>query len=352
MRKAMNKGKGFWDKLYRKVHYFCFQKMGMEGSRIIYPSYWHYRLYKRKKILLEDQKPTFFLTAEPNKGAGIGHQIDGWAAGYLWAKQWNIPYAYSSFPDENWDKMLGFGESMISSEELIRKRHYKKRRLPYFKYGKEEETREICDIIYSYAGKKVVFFLELDQFCDFQHEAGEDFRRLFMNAKARNTDPKIYQDDNLSIALHIRRGDIANEQGCVLEKHRQRWLDNVYYIKVVEQIMEMLPEAEKKRIKIYLFSQGTIKDFQDFEIFENISYCLEYTAQDTFAALTKADILVTGKSSFSYNAALISSKIKICPENFWGKYPDGKEWILLDDTGGINGQNRERLLTLINETGK
>ena len=57
------------------------------------------------------------------------------------------------------------------------------------------------------------------------------------------------------------------------------------------------------------------------------NYCL----RNTFLHFVYADLLITSKSSFSYKAALINRGIKLCPKQFWHKYPkNNKNWVLID----------------------
>lgn len=89
-------------------------------------------------------------------------------------------------------------------------------------------------------------------------------------------------------------------------------------------------------IAIYLFSQGSEADFPEFKNFKNITFCLDMNAQDSFAHMVFADVLITSKSSFSYNPALLNKGIKLVPANFWHGYPKTKDWIVAKEDGTIN----------------
>lgn len=332
------------DKVYRKLYRIFFRELGIGKCKFLYRSYRHYCAGKSKKC---EPDKTLYLTAKPNRGAGIGHQMDGWMAGYYWAVYFNIKYAYSPFPDAKWNQVLGLGENLVSAEELIKKYGYKKRNLPYFKMDNPVEVEEIKAIIKSHTGGKYVFCLALDQFCDSQYEISQDIKELYRKAQARETDNRFYSKNDFNIMIHIRRGDIINKNGKIPEEYKQRWLNNEYYINVLNKILPLIPR--ERQIKIYLFSQGKREDFSEFNKYREIKYCLDISEQDTFVALTNADILITGKSSFSYDAALLSGGIKICPENFWCSYPDWEEWILAGDNGELELWQLERVKNILGQ---
>ena len=84
-----------------------------------------------------------------------------------------------------------------------------------------------------------------------------------------------------------------------------------------------------------MFSQGKKEDFLEFTEFQNIHFCLDMGAQESFLHMVYADVLITSKSSFSYKPALLNRGIKFVPVDFWHGYPKEKNWILLNETGGL-----------------
>ena len=90
-----------------------------------------------------------------------------------------------------------------------------------------------------------------------------------------------------------------------------------------------------KEKHIYFFSQGIPEDYPEFKVFENLHWCLDMNAQESFLHMVYADLLITSKSSFSYKPALLSKGIKVCPTNFWHSYPKTHDWILFDDEGQV-----------------
>ncbi len=123
----------------------------------IYRSYWHYCLLKREGI------GDVYYAARPNPGAGIGHQLANWIAGYWYAKQFGVKFAHLPFSTEAWESFLGFGDGEVTVAEL-KARGYKVRRLPLFNYNSREEFEINRAIINSYGSQRVVFIAEQDQF--------------------------------------------------------------------------------------------------------------------------------------------------------------------------------------------
>lgn len=295
----------------------------------IYQSYWHYLFYSPK----EGYNPTveLYYTARPNPGAGIGHQMANWIAGYWYAKQFELKFAHLPFSSKQWEDFLGFGINETTVKEL-KQRKYKVRKLPLFNAGNEKEIAINKKIIQSYSGEKVVFIAEQDQFYEEQHGVMKDIKRKFYSAPARKNDKLIYSKENFNIAIHVRRGDIMADPSN--PNLAMRYLSNDYYKKALQQVIDSI--KIDKPIHIYIFSQGIPQDYPEFAHYKNIHWCLDMSAQDSFLHMVYADLLITSKSSFSYKPALLSNGIKVCPKYFWHGYPDTEDWILCDNNGNLD----------------
>lgn len=295
---------------------------------MIYKSWWHSKFFKSEKI-----NENNYFTAIPNRGAGIGHQMANWIAGYWFCKQFNLRFAQIPFSSSKWQTLLNFGEEYPSVDYLIGKEGYKKVKLPLFDEYNQEEINNIENIIKSYGNKKVVFIAEQDQFYKNQFGVEDDIKKMFYSSKSREKDVLVYDKDCFNIAIHVRRGDITIGQLNKNPNLIMRWQDNDYFINVLENVLENL--TINKDIKIYLFSQGKKEDFIEFGKFDNIIYCLDMNAENSFLHMVFADLLITSKSSFSYKPALLSNGIKICPKNFWHGYPEKEDWILTEENGDL-----------------
>jgi len=293
----------------------------------IYRSYWHYLLHKNKKGKMDS-----YYSARPNPGAGIGHQLANWIAGYWFAKQFGLRFAHWPFSTLEWENFLGLGNREVHVADLAKK-GYKLRKLPLFDETNEKEVTLNKKIIFSYAGMHIVFIAEQDQFYKNQYGVIDEIRQKFYNAPARKDDRLVYDKNNLNIAIHVRRGDIMTDPEN--PNLAMRYLSNNYFEKVLAQVYVYFFTSQEKTIHIYFFSQGQPEDYPEFAKYDNLHWCMDMGAQDSFLHMVYADVLITSKSSFSYKPALLNRGIKVCPKNFWHGYPNSWDWIIAEDNGDI-----------------
>jgi hypothetical protein len=307
-----------------------------------YKSYWHSRLYKSP-----GENPVagnlHYIAQKPNHGAGIGHQLANWNTGFYYAGFYHLAFAHFAFSNNKWEQLLGFGENETSVITLLKDRDFKKIRLPRFDSEKQEEVAMIGNIIQSYKKNKVLFLLAQDQGYMRQCDTFSALSDKFFHAAARKENKLFYTAGNFNIAIHIRRGDVAAMKQAGDTNWKERWLNNDYYAAVLKNALAAL--ATQKNIQIYLFSQGAVKDFPEFTHFDNVHFCLDVNAYDSFVHMVYADILISSKSSFSYKPALISKGIKIYPANFWHAYPSTGDFIMAGEDGAFD---REKLYPVKN----
>lgn len=293
----------------------------------IYNSYWYYKL---KKSDYTQNIYNNYYSAIPNPGAGIGHQMANWIAGFWFSKQFGLKYANSPFSTFEWDSFLGFGENETTVENLIKK-GYQKIRLPLFDEYNSSEIDLQKKIIASYSNRKVVFVAEQDQGYKNQYGVMENMKEKFYDAPSRINDTLFYDPKFLNIAMHVRRGDIVIGQDNKNSNLFLRWQGNEYFVNVLQNVL--LKNKSEKPIAIYLFSQGNVDDFHEFKQFKNLNFCLDINPIDSFLHMVYADILITSKSSFSYKPALLNKGIKVCPKDFWHGYPETNDWLFADESG-------------------
>lgn len=308
-----------------RIEVVCYFRKKSFYSRL-YQSYWYYHFSKKNNV---DNHLNYY-SAIPNPGAGIGHQMANWIAGYWFAKQFGLRFAHISFSNSKWESFLGFGEGEITVSDLLKK-GCKKIRLPLFDENNEVEMVLNKKIIASYSNQKVVFVAEQDQGYQDQFGVMEDIKEKFYSAPARKNDQLIFDPQSFNIAIHVRRGDIVIGQENQNPNLLMRWQNNDYFTNVLSNVLKTM--TTEKPIAIYLFSQGAESDFEDFKHFPNLHFCLEMSARDSFLHMVYADLLITSKSSFSYKPALLNIGIKVCPKDFWHGYPQTEDWILADENG-------------------
>lgn len=315
-------------KIKRKLRTCLVSKL-YENYRIyplIYRSYWHSLFYSIKNEIDTNN----YLTALINNGAGIGHQLAGWNSGLWWSKYFGMHHAYIGFSNSAWDKFLGL-KGLDPNIKELKKQGYIVRRLPKFDEFKPKEVQLVTNIIKSYTHKKVVFVCEQDQPYLSQIGTMADLQARFYSSESRKEDRLVYDKHNFNIAIHVRRGDIMLDSSN--PNLTMRYLSNDYFEKVLSQVVAHV--STDKPIHIYFFSQGKPEDYSEFTKFNNLHWCLDMGAIDSFMHMVYADLLITSKSSFSYKPALLNRGIKVCPENFWHGYPDSEDWIMVDNDGNV-----------------
>lgn len=329
----MNK-KEFLYKLERKLYgkYFCHihKKPFLAYCRF-------YRSYRHSLKHTGDGSCMNYIAARPNPGAGIGHQMANWMAGYHLSKLFglhfaNIPFTRYHHPGvpTTWNDILGFGIGETQYNELLRL-GYKKVLLPIFNERDENQLDVIREIIVSYSDQKVIFLCEQDQFYRDLQTLIPDLQLKFYSAPARKKDKLVYNKENFNVAIHVRRGDIlADPQN---ENLKLRYLSNDYFERVLTNVLQIV--KTEKPIHIYFFSQGKPEDYPEFNKFPNLHWCMDMRATDSFLHMVYADLLITSKSSFSYKPALLNRGIKVCPKDFWHGYPEAEDWIMMDNDGNI-----------------
>jgi hypothetical protein len=303
----------------------------------LYRSFWHWKLCPHPQ---GNQQQAAYYTARPNPGAGIGHQLANWMAGYYYAQYFGIPYVHYPFKDSSWEQFFGFGEGEKQVQEL-KKQGYALRHLPMFDLEDDQEVALNRKIIDSYRSKKVILIAEQDQFLRNLPLVMAAIQQKFYHASSRKEDHVSYQKDAFNIAIHVRRGDIMIDPAD--PNMQKRYLSNDYFEKVLQTVIDCLPD---KKIAIYLFSQGKKEDFEEFNHFENLHWCLDMDVRETFLHFINADLLITSKSSFSYKPALLNKGIKVCPRVFWHDYPQSNDWILAENDGSITAEELQKFKLL------
>lgn len=308
------------------------------GTKIIYkyffPAYWHKAICKSKT----DKEEAIYIAPGINYGAGVGHQMYDWASQYLLIKQMGFQFVHKPLwvngihaeKDDAtgvWNDVLGLGEGEQQLDALL-KNGYKIVKLPAFGQEYSITQDEVLNMIHSYQGKKIVFQFAIDQ-PGIAEGVAQIFYDKFWNAKGRNHEsyPLVYETGKWNIAVHIRRGDVSRN---LPYKYRP----NTFYYNAVMDIINSHKEVSKNDIKIYIFSEGKEEDYPEFKNLDNVTFCLDMNAKQTFIHLVNADVLVVAPSWFSANAAAINRRELYCSDEYH-KFDTELNWTWLDKEGHI-----------------
>ena len=116
--KIKNAGKGnSIEKIRRKIRNKWVVKLRYTNMyKYCYPSYWHSQIVRGNDT---EDKENLYFAARPNPGAGIGHQMANWIAGYWFAERFGLKFAHIPFSSDKWETFLGFYQNEESLKELI-----------------------------------------------------------------------------------------------------------------------------------------------------------------------------------------------------------------------------------------
>jgi hypothetical protein len=143
-------------------------------------------------------------------------------------------------------------------------------------------------------------------------------RPRIMRKYQLNSPPIVRETDRLTIAIHIRRGDVTS-------RDTDRYtLDST----IVNQINQLSRQLAALPHEFHVYSEGSEDDLG--AIRNRAEMHLDGDVFDCLHSLISADIFVMAKSSFSYTAALLSRGVVIYTP-FW--HSPLQQWII----GGCEG---------------
>ena len=150
--------------------------------------------------------------------------------------------------------------------------------------------------------------------------------------------PLYFQDSFFNIALHIRvwnSWDQKNNSNFFSENIYKREIYfeglNQHNFNYYKSAIDLAVAQANKPVKLHIFSQGRIEDFNDFSDY-NIEYHLNEDLIPTFYHLVISDVLIASKSSLSWSAHLYGiNKFVIARADYWQPWYGGT--ILLNKNG-------------------
>lgn len=197
--------------------------------------------------------------------------------------------------------------------------------------------QEIDQIISSHPENGVVFILPNKRTGDFEYASSRDwFNQCYSNARSRIPIKLVYPKDTLSIAVHIRRGDLL--PGRQFSDLADRMLPDLWYREIIQKILNVTTQ----KVSVIILSEGVNGEYRS-ERGESFSWTTAFGSKDvrviemidapfndSFHQMKSADILVGSKSGMSHLAGMLSDGIKIMPR-MWHSYRGSKHTIEIED---------------------
>ena len=269
---------------------------------LMYRSFWFY-LFNHNS---SGHCAANYITSRPNPLADIGHQVNNWMAGHFYAGYFNLRYAYTRFPDQEWDAFLGLGEGDPSVRQLVSKEHFRRVRLPWFHTSRKLQVDIVKRIIASYGDRKVVFELENDQPCEQCHRAEKLLRERYHAAFHRASDSLLFDKTKYNVVIYLPRpGKQGGNKNMRDPLHKNIRQQNDYLNQLLPDILKQIPAGREYRL--YLFARGKESDYRG--AFENVDvrYCLHTYERKTLLHLVHADVVYSPGNALVNVALMISS---------------------------------------------
>ncbi|MBN1688932.1 MAG: hypothetical protein JW893_07515 [Candidatus Omnitrophica bacterium] len=281
-----------------------------------------------------------YICVQLDPSEGVGLQLFSWIAAKEISRRHGLTFVHRGFaydphsPECNWDNFFGFGEGEIQYGEITKEPNLQMIELPRLNFYYLKRAQKILlDFIVHKAYpnyEKVMFMMGYNTVLSnpsvYQLLSERYFRR-------REISPiqSPFRERAVKIVLHIRRGDIL----WIKEHGRLREILGVdYYQRVLNKVQTILKDYD---LDVHLYTNvRQDKALSDYANQEGIMLHFADESADSgyqaFHAMATADILVVGRSTFSYHAGMISRGIKIMSPDTFSELlpPKNKLWMESD----------------------
>jgi hypothetical protein len=219
---------------------------------------------------------------------------------YLKSKNHNIEFVYTPLDFE-------LNEINLSYNQLNQYNY------PYPISNQRETYLELCkrwDNYLNYNGLKITdvdtnlveFLIHPKKFNETEdfvfneiHKFKDDIKNLF---SLRKKD----EQNNIKISIHIRRGDVD-------QSFTDRWLPDEYYLNIIKD----LEVKYNGNFDLTIYTQRNNFNPDSFVKYK-IIYDDESLDYEVWSDLINSDILVIGKSAYSYSAGMLCDGVVVYPE--------------------------------------
>lgn len=247
------------------------------------------------------------ITFIPNTGAGLGHQFVEWLWGFTFCYDNNITFFHHRFlgNSENGDKMLGLGFGEYQYSDYL---------------GKSLSKEDMALDEYLSSDEDCLYVFEWNYFEHRNYVLHIDESRL-IKEDIRNILRKKYHSVAKEscivnqISVHIRR------EGITAPVWADRYLPIGYFVSILDELY-----LEYPTYKVNIFSSGIDDDFYTVKTcnYTDMIFDIGGELDVLLSTFLHSDVLVLSKSDLSFYIALLSeiTQKKICPNNFWHKWPE------------------------------
>ena len=292
-----------------------------EHRFLLYPSAWPFIQcgFPKSAAVIA---PGSYLTFRPNRVAGIGHQSAAWITAFNLSRTLGLTFVHRPFTAD-WEDFLGFGggELQFSSLEI---RGLRRVSLPLFPgEGKMDRTHPLAHIIARESRKgPCLFFTEYDQATFDLSPVGSQLSKKYFIKHPELQSSRSHQGV-MQIAFHVRRGDIIGLPEVRSSAKYQRFLPESYYLAMATAITYVF---NRTPFRIHVYSDGKPDDFCEMKAIPGAEWHWGLSAQDTFSDLATSDVLIMGRSGFSFLAGLINPGLKVATLPWWHEIPADRLW--------------------------
>lgn len=220
------------------------------------------------------------------RGDGFGAHVLFNIAAFVYAEMYNVGFCYRPFKEmeHNYDNdpdfiakkewLLNFIDNFITIEEAEKKGY---RVIP------DRDNMHLS------------FF---DQYARFAQNSLEKLKKIF-RANKKNAD-NYFNNNNFNIAVHIRRPNPHDSRIYGTD------IPDDHYVKIIDKLRQ---RYSSRNPLFHIYSQGDYENFTKYYTSPDIILHLNEPVEDTYLGMVFADVLVTGRSSFSYTAGFLSDAI-------------------------------------------
>lgn len=271
---------------------------------------------------LEQMKHQVYVCNVPHQFCGVGHSTSEWNAGFMLSQRYKLNFIHVPLP-EPWEDFFGWGKGELGYDSA---KGFKKVRLPLIPFKSNVDCVErLAYLISRHKIKgKTLFILGDNQNAYDQTASGERLRKKYEDNLAWQRANIHKQNGILTIAVHLRKGDILNTE----KDTAKRYINAAWMADIVSSVVHVLNAP----VQINVYSQGlTDEDKKAFSHFGSVDYFDNVDPCETFHNLLISDVLIMSRSGFSYLAAYMGRQLVVAPPKFWHCIPKDDRWVQIGD---------------------